>query len=120
MKRILVTGGAGFLGSHLCDQLIARGNHVICVDNLHTGSSSNIQHLITNPRFEFIEHDVSEPIDIKVEEIYNLGVERFQRRQMKAAVGLPGYLAPRILHQLKRSLVAKPSRDSALAQMEQI
>ena len=72
MKRILVTGGAGFLGSHLCDQLIARGNQVICVDNLHTGSSSNIQHLITNPRFEFIEHDVSEPIDIKVEEIYNL------------------------------------------------
>jgi len=72
MKRILVTGGAGFLGSHLCDQLIEKGNHVICVDNLHTGSATNIQHLISNPRFEFIEHDVTEPIDLKVEEIYNL------------------------------------------------
>jgi UDP-glucuronate decarboxylase len=72
MRKILVTGGAGFLGSHLCDQLIEKGNHVICLDNLHTGSAANIQHLTSNPRFKFIEHDVTEPIDVEIEEIYNL------------------------------------------------
>lgn len=72
MKRILVTGGAGFLGSHLCDRLIKEGNYVICVDNLFTGSRDNIRGLLTNPAFEFIEHDVIEPLYVDVDEIYNL------------------------------------------------
>ena len=70
--KILVTGGAGFLGSHLCDKLIEKGNHVICLDNLYTGSKDNIKHLLSNPNFEFIEHDVIEPLDIEVDQIYNL------------------------------------------------
>lgn len=72
VKRILVTGGAGFLGSHLCDRLIKEGNYVICVDNLFTGSRDNIRGLLTNPAFEFIEHDVIEPLYVDVDEIYNL------------------------------------------------
>lgn len=73
MSRILVTGGAGFLGSHLCDRLIEAGNEVICVDNLFTGSKDNINHLLSNPKFTFICHDITEPLgDIKVEQIYNL------------------------------------------------
>lgn len=73
MSRILVTGGAGFLGSHLCDRLIESGNEVICVDNLFTGSKDNINHLLSNPKFTFICHDITEPLgDIKVEQIYNL------------------------------------------------
>ena len=72
MKRILVTGGAGFLGSHLCDRLIEAGNDVICLDNLFTGSKDNIRHLLSNPYFEFIRHDVTEPIYLEVDQIYNL------------------------------------------------
>lgn len=72
MKKILVTGGAGFIGSHLCQRLINEGNEVICLDNLFTGSKANIQHLIGNPNFEFIRHDVVNPILLEVEEIYNL------------------------------------------------
>lgn len=72
MKRTLVTGGAGFLGSHLCDRLLAEGNEVICLDNLFTGSKDNIRHLLTNPYFEFIRHDVTEPIRLEVDQIYNL------------------------------------------------
>ena len=72
MKRILVTGGAGFLGSHLCDKLLAEGNEVICLDNLFTGSKDNIRHLLANPYFEFIRHDVTEPIRLEVDQIYNL------------------------------------------------
>lgn len=72
MKRILVTGGAGFLGSHLCDALIARGDEVICLDNLFTGNKENISHLINHPHFEWIRHDVTEPILIEVDQIYNL------------------------------------------------
>ena len=71
-KRILVTGGAGFLGSHLCDRLIEQGNYVICIDNLFTGSKDNIRHLMGNPYFEFIRHDVTEPIYVEVDQIYNL------------------------------------------------
>lgn len=71
-KRILVTGGAGFLGSHLCDRLIKEGNDVICLDNLFTGNKNNIRHLIGNPYFEFIRHDVTVPIVIEVDQIYNL------------------------------------------------
>lgn len=72
MKRILVTGGAGFLGSHLCDKLLAGGDEVICLDNLFTGSKDNIRHLLANPYFEFIRHDVTEPIRLEVDQIYNL------------------------------------------------
>lgn len=71
-ERILVTGGAGFLGSHLCDRLIEDGCDVICLDNLFTGNKDNIQHLIGNPRFEFIRHDIINPIYLEVDEIYNL------------------------------------------------
>ena len=71
-KRILVTGGAGFLGSHLSDRLIEQGNDVICIDNLFTGSKDNIRHLMGNPYFEFIRHDVTEPIYVEVDQIYNL------------------------------------------------
>jgi UDP-glucuronate decarboxylase len=71
-QRILVTGGAGFLGSHLCDRLIDSGAQVICLDNLYTGSLDNIAHLRAHPKFEFIDHDVIEPIDLVVDEIYNL------------------------------------------------
>jgi len=72
MKKILVTGGAGFLGSHLCEKLLEIGNEVICVDNYFTGRKSNILHLINNPFFEMIRHDVTLPLFIEVDEIYNL------------------------------------------------
>lgn len=71
-KRILVTGGAGFLGSHLIDRLLAEGHEVLCVDNLFTGSKRNIDHLHDNPRFEFMRHDVCFPLYVEVDEIYNL------------------------------------------------
>ena len=71
-KRILVTGGAGFIGSHLSDRLLAEGHEVICVDNLVTGSKRNIAHLDDNPRFAFHLHDVTAPLDVAVDEIYNL------------------------------------------------
>jgi len=71
-KRVLVAGGAGFLGSHLCDRLIEAGNHVLCVDNLYTGRRENIAHLLDNPLFEFLEHDVCEPLVVEVDAIYNL------------------------------------------------
>ncbi|HET8899506.1 MAG TPA: UDP-glucuronic acid decarboxylase family protein [Rhodanobacteraceae bacterium] len=71
-KRVLVTGGAGFLGSHLIDKLLARGDEVVCLDNLFTGTKRNIDHLHDNPRFEFIRHDVTFPLYIEVDEIYNL------------------------------------------------
>jgi len=70
--RILVTGGAGFLGSHLCDRLIEQGHDVICLDNYFTGSKNNVEHLAGNPRFELIRHDVTEPILLEVDRIYNL------------------------------------------------
>lgn len=70
--RILVTGGAGFLGSHLCDRLLADGHEVLAVDNLYTGSKSNIAHNLQNPNFEFIRHDVTFPLFVEVDAIYNL------------------------------------------------
>lgn len=71
-KRILVTGGAGFLGSHLCDRLLSEGNDVTCVDNYFTGDKANIAHLIGNPYFEVIRHDITMPFYIEADEIYNL------------------------------------------------
>ncbi len=70
--RTLVTGGAGFLGSHLCDALIRRGDHVVCLDNFHTGTRDNIAPLLAHPRFELLDHDVTVPIDVDVERIFNL------------------------------------------------
>jgi UDP-glucuronate decarboxylase len=70
--RILVTGGAGFLGSHLCDRLLKDGHEVICLDNLFTGAKANIAHLLGNPRFEFVRHDVIDPFKYEVDQIYNL------------------------------------------------
>lgn len=72
MKRILVTGGAGFLGSHLCERLLKEGNEVICVDNLFTGSKENIMHLLQYSNFEFVRHDVTQPLYVEVDQIYNL------------------------------------------------
>jgi UDP-glucuronate decarboxylase len=73
MKKILVTGGAGFLGSHLCDRLIEQGHQVLCLDSLFTGSRNNVEGLIKHPNFTFIKHDVVDPINVeKVDEIYNL------------------------------------------------
>ncbi len=71
-KRILITGGAGFLGSHLCDRLIADGHDVLCVDNFFTGSKDNIRHLLSHPRFELLRHDVTFPLYVEVDQIYNL------------------------------------------------
>jgi UDP-glucuronate decarboxylase len=71
-RRILVTGGAGFLGSHLCDRLVAKGYEVLCLDNFFTGSKRNISHLLGEPNFELIRHDLAQPIFLEVDEIYNL------------------------------------------------
>lgn len=72
MKNILVTGGAGFIGSHLCEKLLEEKNHVICLDNFFTGSRKNIEHLLGNKEFELIRHDIIEPITLEVDQIYNL------------------------------------------------
>jgi nucleoside-diphosphate-sugar epimerase len=71
-KRILVTGGAGFLGSHLCERLVARGEDVLCVDNYFTGRKDNIVHLLGEAHFEAMRHDVTHPLYVEVDEIYNL------------------------------------------------
>jgi UDP-glucuronate decarboxylase len=72
MKRILITGGAGFLGSHLCEKLLAGGNEVVCLDNYFTGRKKNVMHLRDNPRFELVRHDITAPYYVEVDEIYNL------------------------------------------------
>ncbi len=72
MKRILVTGGAGFIGSHLCERLLNEGNYVICLDNFFTGSKENVEHLLDSKNFELVEYDVTEPFFTQVDEIYNL------------------------------------------------
>ena len=71
-RQVLVTGGAGFLGSHLCERLLDAGHHVVCADNFFTGSHDNVRHLLGNPNFELIRHDVTFPLHIEVDEIYNL------------------------------------------------
>ena len=70
--RILVTGGAGFLGSHLCERLLKDGNEVVCIDNLFTGSKGNVAHLLPNSSFEFVRHDIIDPFKYEVDQIYNL------------------------------------------------
>src|SRR5262249_47739641 len=72
MKRVLVTGGAGFLGSHLCERLLNEGHDVLCVDNYFTGRKANVAHLLGNPRFEAMRHHVAFPLYVEVDEIYNL------------------------------------------------
>ena len=71
-NNILITGGAGFLGSHLCEKLLASHHKIICLDNFFTGNKNNINHLLDNPNFELIEHDITKPINLKVNQIYNL------------------------------------------------
>ena len=100
-KKILVTGGAGFLGSHLCEQLLNHGYDVICVDNLFTGSKENIIHLMDSPYFDFIRHDITHPLFIEVDEIYNLAAQShvavsFEQPEYTAdsdAIGTLRYLA---------------------------
>ena len=70
--RILVAGGGGFVGSHLCERLLDRGNEVVCLDNFYTGAIGNIQHLLGNPRFRLLRQDVCDPIVLDVDQIYNL------------------------------------------------
>jgi UDP-glucuronate decarboxylase len=72
VKKVLVTGGAGFLGSHLCEQLVKQGDHVLCVDNYYTGQRKNIQHLLDHKNFEAMRHDICQPLWVEVDEIYNL------------------------------------------------
>jgi UDP-glucuronate decarboxylase len=71
-RRVLVTGGAGFLGSHLCERLVEAGSEVTCVDNFFTGSRRNVEHLLDHPRFRLVEHDISAPVEIEADEIFNL------------------------------------------------
>jgi UDP-glucuronate decarboxylase len=93
MKRILVSGGAGFLGSHLCDQLVQEGNQVTCLDNFFSGSEQNISHLLPSPNFKLLVQDVSLPLSIEVDEIYNLACpasprlyQRFPIETFKASI----------------------------------
>ena len=72
MKKILITGGAGFLGSHLCEELLINGNDIICVDNFYTGSKENISHLLAKSNFEVLRHDVTFPLYLEIDDIYNL------------------------------------------------
>ena len=71
-SRILVTGGAGFIGSHLCERLLTEGHEVLCVDNFYTGTKRNVAHLLENPYFEIVRHDVTFPLYIEVDQIFNL------------------------------------------------
>ena len=93
MKRILVSGGAGFLGSHLCDQLVEEGNEVICLDNFFSGSEQNISHLLPSPNFKLLVQDVSLPLSLEVDEVYNLACpasprlyQRFPIETFKASI----------------------------------
>ena len=86
-SKVLVTGGAGFLGSHLCERLLADGHEVLAVDNFYTGSRDNVAHLLHNSRFAVLEHDVTEPLSIQVDQIFNLACPasppRYQRDPIK-------------------------------------
>ena len=85
-KRVLVTGGSGFLGSHLCERLLREGCEVICVDNFFTSSRQNIQHLLGNPLFEVIRHDITFPLYMEVDEIYNLATVQIGRASCRERV----------------------------------
>jgi UDP-glucuronate decarboxylase len=87
--RTLITGGAGFIGSHLCDSLLQRGDAVVCLDNLFTGSMRNIRPLLNHPNFQFIEHDVREPLEIEgnIDRIYNLACPASPRHYQRDPIG---------------------------------
>jgi UDP-glucuronate decarboxylase len=71
-RRVLITGGAGFIGSHLCERLLARGDEILCVDNFFTGTRCNVHHLLSHPRFELTRHDICFPLYVEVDQIFNL------------------------------------------------
>ena len=78
-KKVLVTGGAGFIGSHLCNRLVVEGNDVICVDNFYTGKKSNVENLLKDKNFELLRHDVTFPLYLEIDEIYNLAAQSHVR-----------------------------------------
>ncbi len=112
MRTILVTGGAGFVGSHLCDRLIERGDNVLCLDNFFTGSRNNVEQLISRPHFELIRHDIVRPVFLEVDQVYNLACpaspEAYQSNPIKTiktstvgmvnVLGLAKRCSARILH----------------------
>ena len=122
MDRVLVTGGAGFLGSHLCDRLVAAGADVVCVDNFFTGSKANIRHLLGNPNFELIRHDVTLPLFVEVDRIFNLACPaspvHYQRHPVQTTktsehrainmLGLAKRLKARILHASTSEVYCNP------------
>ena len=95
-SRILITGGAGFLGSHLCERLLSNGQDIICLDNFFTGTKDNIAHLLDHPHFELMRHDVTDPIRLEVDRIWNLAcpasLVHYQHNPIKTANQLPGHL----------------------------
>ena len=93
-KKIIVTGGAGFIGSHLCERLLAAGHEVLCVDNFFTGRKANLAHLMSNPRFEVIRHDITEPLVLSADEVYNL-----------ACPASPGHYQADPIHTMKTSVL---------------
>ncbi len=123
IKRILVTGGAGFLGSHLCDRLVERGEDVICVDNFFTSQKSNIAHLLGRPNFELIRHDVTHPLMLEVDEIFNLACPaapgHYQYNPIKTTktsvmgainmLGLAKRVSAKILHASTSEVYGDPS-----------
>jgi UDP-glucuronate decarboxylase len=125
LKRILVTGGAGFLGSHLCDRLVAQGHDVLCLDNLFTSQKSNIAHLMGRPNFEFIRHDVTQPFFFEVDEIYNLACPaapgHYQYNPVKTTktsflgamhcLGLAKRVKARVLHASTSEVYGDPDRS---------
>ncbi|MCC6193382.1 MAG: SDR family oxidoreductase [Burkholderiales bacterium] len=86
-KRVLVTGGAGFIGSNLCDRLLADGLHVVCLDNFVTGARRNVRHLADNPRFTLVEHDITKPVSVSVDAIYNLACPASPRHYQNDPIG---------------------------------
>jgi UDP-glucuronate decarboxylase len=93
-KKIVVTGGAGFIGSHLCERLVAAGHEVICVDNFYTGRKANIAHLLDHPRFDVVRHDITEPLVLQADEVYNL-----------ACPASPGHYQADPIHTMKTSVL---------------
>jgi len=92
-KRVMVTGGAGFLGSHLCERLLSAGCDVLCVDNFYTGSKRNLIGMLDNPYFELMRHDVTFPLYVEVDEIYNLAALAIMRKLASPVSVLPDLLA---------------------------